>query len=213
MVLDPEPIDKPRKRPLQARSKVTVSAILEAATQILAAEGELTLTTKLVAERAGVSIGTLYQYFPNRDAILLALAEEERQRIAESMRAFVGRINPSGPIDPTREFMRVLIHSYARRSGAKRQFHLIETIKSEERQPKLPDEFAEVLARCWDSAGSDRPVSLNKTHAYVLTHAILGVLRTASIDGSPLLKSRKLEDALCLMVFALRPSPKSPRKS
>jgi len=65
----------PRKRPIQGRSRHTVEAILEAAAQVLERAGYAETTTDLVAERAGVSIGTLYQYFPNKDALLLALAE------------------------------------------------------------------------------------------------------------------------------------------
>lgn len=63
-----------RKRPLQARSAALVAAILDAAAHILEREGPAALTTNRVAERAGVSIGSLYQYFPNRDAILVKLA-------------------------------------------------------------------------------------------------------------------------------------------
>ena len=65
----------PRKRPLQERSRSTVDVVLEAAAQVLERDGYTATTTDLIAERAGVSIGTLYQYFPNKDAILLALAQ------------------------------------------------------------------------------------------------------------------------------------------
>lgn len=60
----------PRKTPLQARSAVTVDAILDATIQVLVACGKERLTTTLVARRAGVSVGTLYQYFPNKSALL-----------------------------------------------------------------------------------------------------------------------------------------------
>lgn len=66
---------KPRKAPLQARSKATVDAILSAAAQVLKRKGYAAATTDRIAERAGVSVGSLYQYFPNKDAILVALAE------------------------------------------------------------------------------------------------------------------------------------------
>lgn len=59
----------PRKRPVQSRSRDTVDAILEATFRVLADLGPA-LTTTRVAELAGVSVGTLYQYFPNRDALL-----------------------------------------------------------------------------------------------------------------------------------------------
>ena len=212
-MLDPDPIDKSRKKPTQARSRLTVASILEAATQVLDAEGEPSLTTKLVAERAGVSIGTLYQYFPNRDAILLALAEEERQRIARSMRKLAEKIDPSGPIDPAREFIRGLIRFYTRRTGAKRQYTLLEAAKSGQGKPTLQDEFVEVLAQCWNRTSSETPALMNKTHAYVLTHAILGVLRTASIDEASFLRDRSFEDALCLIALALRPSQLKRRKT
>ncbi len=66
---------KPRKKPSQARSKATVEAILVAAAQLFRWQGYAGATTDRIAARAGVSVGSLYQYFPNKDAILVALAE------------------------------------------------------------------------------------------------------------------------------------------
>ncbi|MFT4918666.1 MAG: AcrR family transcriptional regulator, partial [Zhongshania aliphaticivorans] len=61
---------EPRRRPSQSRSKVLVDAIIQACKQVLADEGEERLTTNRIAEVAGVTIGSLYQYFPNKEAIL-----------------------------------------------------------------------------------------------------------------------------------------------
>lgn len=66
-----------RKQPQQARSSELVASILEAAVQVLASEGAQRFTTARVAERAGVSIGSLYQYFPNKAAILFRLQSDE----------------------------------------------------------------------------------------------------------------------------------------
>jgi AcrR family transcriptional regulator len=68
---------KPRKQPCQARSSETVNIILEAAARILETRGFAGYTTNAVAERAGVSIGSLYQYFPNKDALTAALIDRE----------------------------------------------------------------------------------------------------------------------------------------
>jgi AcrR family transcriptional regulator len=68
---------KPRKIPIQSRSAATVAAILEAAARILEASGFEGYTTNAVAERAGVSVGSLYQYFPNKDVITHALIMRE----------------------------------------------------------------------------------------------------------------------------------------
>ncbi|CDQ09698.1 Transcriptional regulator, TetR family [Acidithiobacillus ferrivorans] len=69
---------EPRKRPYQQRSAATVDAILEAAARILERKGLDALTTNAVAELAGVSIGSLYQYFPGKAAILAELIRRER---------------------------------------------------------------------------------------------------------------------------------------
>jgi len=83
----PQDLVPPRKRPTQARAHRTVDLILEAAAQILAHEGEEELTTNRIAERAGFSIGTLYQYFPNRESVLDALIERERDSSDRRIRA------------------------------------------------------------------------------------------------------------------------------
>lgn len=61
---------EPRKSPVQARSAASVDAILEATIQVLLSDGKEQLTTTRVASRAGVSVGTLYQYYPNKSALL-----------------------------------------------------------------------------------------------------------------------------------------------
>jgi len=66
---------RPRKSPCQTRSRATVDAILGAAAQVFAAHGYAAGTTNRIAARAGVSIGSLYEYFPNKDALLVALLE------------------------------------------------------------------------------------------------------------------------------------------
>lgn len=67
---------EPRRRPSQERAQATVAAILGAAAEVIASEGYAAMTTNKVAARAGVSIGSLYQYFPNKQAILVSLLEE-----------------------------------------------------------------------------------------------------------------------------------------
>lgn len=72
-----------RKQPQQVRSSELVAAILDAAVQVLAKEGAQRFTTARVAERAGVSVGSLYQYFPNKAAILFRLQSDEWRRTSE----------------------------------------------------------------------------------------------------------------------------------
>jgi AcrR family transcriptional regulator len=75
----------PRKQPSQARSAQTVAVILEAAAHILEVRGFDGYTTNAIAERAGVSIGSLYQYFPSKDAITAALIDRESATLLDAV--------------------------------------------------------------------------------------------------------------------------------
>jgi AcrR family transcriptional regulator len=87
----------PRKAPRQARAQVTHDAILEAATHIIARGGLAAFNTNAVAERAGVSIGSLYQYFPNKDALMVALITQQQTRQLDTLMAAVGAVG-DGPL-------------------------------------------------------------------------------------------------------------------
>ncbi len=87
MATSVETLLNPRKQPVQARSEATVLAIHEASIQVLLAVGYRKLTTTRVAERAGVSVGTLYQYFPNRQALIRAVIERYLAEMSASIEA------------------------------------------------------------------------------------------------------------------------------
>lgn len=76
---------KPRKLPRQARSRATIDAILDAAIQVLLAVGPRRMNTTRVAERAGVSVGTVYQYFPHKQALLYAVVQRYLDEVADAV--------------------------------------------------------------------------------------------------------------------------------
>ena len=96
-----------RKQPKQARSNELVSAVLEAAARVLAAEGAHRFTTARVAEKAGVSVGSLYQYFPNKASILFRLQSDEWQRTTALLRRLLENRDQS-PFDR----LRALVHAF-----------------------------------------------------------------------------------------------------
>jgi AcrR family transcriptional regulator len=98
-----------RKQPKQARSTDLVAAVLEAAVQVLAKEGAQRFTTARVAEKAGVSVGSLYQYFPNKAAILFRLQSNEWRQTGELQRAILEDSERS-PLDR----LRSLVHAFIR---------------------------------------------------------------------------------------------------
>jgi AcrR family transcriptional regulator len=80
------------RKPVQTRAQVTVEAVLDAAVKVLKRVGSASLTTNRIAETAGVSIGSVYQYFPNKGAIYLALHE---RHIAQVDRVMQRRLSDS----------------------------------------------------------------------------------------------------------------------
>lgn len=76
---------EPRKTPVQERSTATVNAILQATVQVLLSGGKARLTTTRIAARAGVSVGTLYQYFPNKTALLQTVLRTHLDAVAEAI--------------------------------------------------------------------------------------------------------------------------------
>jgi len=98
-----------RKRPKQVRSTELVSAILEAAAQVLAEEGAPRFTTARVAERAGVSVGSLYQYFPNKAAIHFRLQSDEWRRTSDLL-----RVTLEDAERPPFERLSAVVHAFIR---------------------------------------------------------------------------------------------------
>jgi len=96
-----------RKQPQQARSTELVAAILQAAVQVLAKHGAQGFTTARVAEKAGVSVGSLYQYFPNKAAILFRLQSDEWRQTTDMLRSI---LEDTGR--PPFARLRALVHAF-----------------------------------------------------------------------------------------------------
>jgi len=104
-----KPAISSRRKPKQARSADLVSAILEAAIQVLAKEGVRRFTTTRVAERAGVSVGSVYQYFPNKASILFRLQADEWRQTTEMLINILQDLRK-----PPLERLRLLVHAFLR---------------------------------------------------------------------------------------------------
>ena len=91
----------PRKKPRQERAKFTVDAIFKATTHILERDGYEKASTNRIAEKAGVSIGSLYQYFPSKDSIVSALVEQYIQKTVKDIEKKANEIEEQS--DPSLE--------------------------------------------------------------------------------------------------------------
>ncbi|RZL28974.1 MAG: TetR/AcrR family transcriptional regulator [Sphingomonas sp.] len=97
-LLPDQTIMNPRKSARQARSAATIEVIVEAAARILETAGLAGYTTNAIAERAGVSVGSLYQYFPNKDAITRALIRRELEMLEAAVMAIDVAQSASAPL-------------------------------------------------------------------------------------------------------------------
>lgn len=116
---------EPRKKPVQARSRATYDAILEAAAQLLDEGGYGHATTNAIAERAGVSIGSVYEYFPSKDAIFAALKSQLDQETFEAILHQLGTVEDRDPAN----FLRAILEARVRSALARPR---LETLLREE---------------------------------------------------------------------------------
>src|SRR3954453_20347070 len=87
-----KPATKPRKRGSQERSRATVAALVEATARILVREGFDKASTNRIAEVAGVSVGSLYQYFPGKEALVAAVIDRHQQQLLRTVRAELAQV-------------------------------------------------------------------------------------------------------------------------
>jgi AcrR family transcriptional regulator len=180
------PRTSPRKKPTQARSEATVDAILGATARVLARDGYDKLSTNRVALQAGVSIGSLYQYFPNKEALVAALVDKHR---AEMMKVFFDRMAEVREL-PVREAARVLVRALVEAHAADPKLHrtLHEQVPRVGRLAHLMEDVeihaaGAVRAYLGSRAGELRVRDL-ETATFVVVHAVEAITH-ASVLARP----------------------------
>ena len=123
----------PRKKPRQARSEATVAAILGGATRVLASHGLEGFNTNRVAEAAGVSVGSLYQYFPNKDALAAALIVRSQAALADGLEGLIAALVGRTLVESVRQ---LAILAVAQQYGEAR---LAAALDYEERRLPVPE--------------------------------------------------------------------------
>jgi AcrR family transcriptional regulator len=192
MAKRPQATEIKRRIPRQARATETVEAILEAATQILEAGGLAAFTTNAVAERAGVSIGTLYQYFTDKNELLRAIAQRElRTTLANVARVLA---DDSGtPEQRVRGVVRAIVNAFHGRLRARRA--VVQAVISQTGGQAFYAPVAAFIA-------ANRLAIIEPHQTFVLSRAFLGAIRAAVLEDPSLLKSRSFEDEIVRLILA-----------
>ena len=202
----PQTHPSPRRTPRQERSQVTVDAIFEAVARIVATQGEGALTTNRIAELAGVSVGSLYQYFPSKEAILVAMLDQHCDRVMLALDALLAQARAEGwpPEQQVRHYVRHYLQAFG---GGLQELRALARLswKQDYRATMLvsvrgtSERIALHLQRMADTYRLQAP---SAAQLFVLTRAFMGAVRAASLEQSPLLDSAEFEDALVALCLA-----------
>lgn len=193
-----------RRKPVQARALDTIEVILQATAQILEREGRAALNTNHIAERAGISIGTLYQYFDNKHAILLEIARREIARDRTVVMQALLDAADGLPADPARTGIRALITSQKKQGKVRRAaFDALVAegfshfgAESAEAFQQVSQLITSRSAKLFpDGARQPSPAML-----FVISRAVTGVIRAAIVEESALLATTEFEDELVHLV-------------
>ena len=195
-----------RRQPRQERALEKVELMLEAATRILDKQGLSGLTTNRVAEVAGVSIGTVYQYFNDKSELLDALAGREVQALTDALLAAMTGPAPTEAGGRVRAIVRAALAAYGGRTGVHRL--LVDHLLARSGTTPLPG-MREAIVRMMSEGGvvgfDHRLRSLSRADAFVLTHAVGGVIRAivAAPHALDAAQRQAIEDALVRLVATL----------
>jgi AcrR family transcriptional regulator len=185
----PKPAATPRKLPKQERSQATVEAILTATTRIL----------NRVAELAGVSIGSLYQYFPNKEALISAVAEHHANKMLQLAQHHLEEIEDNSISNVLRQIVRAALAAHAVNPRLHRVLH--EQIPRSQERRKLDEANTEKMLRSFLAKRCDQlqPQNLDLT-AFMIRCTIEAIIYRAVLDRPEFLKNGELEQELMILL-------------
>lgn len=199
-----------RRRPRQARSESTVDAIYEATAQIIEREGADRITTRRISEVSGFSIGTLYQYFQDRDSLLMAMSISHRDRLIGRLKSTLADCRDQ----PVREAISRLVAvnvAYAR-SHRKTLRAVMRVVTRKGRAARMQEAMRaldDCIGRCLAQLAESDGLALSPACRFVLSRAMTGVLWAAVMDDSDLLDGHEIEQQICAMLMGAVTGDKS----
>jgi AcrR family transcriptional regulator len=198
-----------RREPSQGRAQKTMLLILEAASRLLEQEGLENFNTNRLAEISGFSVGTIYQYFADKRAILLALAQHEQERAMVEVRrllmidlANLPVAAEHSPSPRARPIVRAILQTFGGRQRASRILIDLALQSGEQRHLDSPVTALTSLLTSGAVVGRHGNVTLTETDAFVLTQAVIGPIRAALMHDMRLFRKLQFEDALVDLIDA-----------
>lgn len=190
-----------RRKPIQERAQEKIELILEAATRIIDKDGLEGLTTNRIAEVAGVSIGTLYQYFRDKASIIEVLGQREMKTVTDNIIATLATPISGTPQEPARVLINCVFGAFGGRSRVHRVLleHALQMGRatSVDSSPKL---IANLLASAGVSRSGGQSLRFSPEEAFVITHAFTGVIRASIGSHANDLSREEIKNALQFLI-------------
>lgn len=196
--------------PRQDRARYKVELILEAAMRLLDKGGLAALTTNAMAQTAGVSIGTLYQYFANKEAVLDALADRHMGEMSAGVVAALSDPAEMAPQERIGRVIRAVMASYGGRTQVHRLVMEHSLSRGGGRLTPLLERLVALLSADGARDGDGAVVALSRADAFVLTNAFAGVMRAAILSGETAPPLAEIERALAGLVIGFAESRAAP---
>ncbi|BEV71116.1 hypothetical protein THUN1379_05980 [Paludibacterium sp. THUN1379] len=199
-----QPIDLMTKKPKQARARLTVKLIFESTAQIILREGVDKLTTNRIAEVAGFSVGTLYQYFRNKEAILLAMARHETEHMIGEIDALFDEYAGAATTGLAGALVGFLMQTFYHRRAIRRQIAC--AIFQRQVLLNLYPVIAAVeshVAQCLLDRQAPDMRMLSEAEAYVASRSLIGTLRAGVLEHSEWADHPAFQQALERQLLAM----------
>ena len=193
-----------RRAPRQERSRQKVELMLEAATRLLQQDDPANVSTNAIAKLAGISIGTLYQYFPDKDSLFQALAERELQELSDRIVAVMTGPAPERPGGRISAVVGAVLDAYGGRGIAHRRLMQYSMARG---SAGVLGPMLRQLQASFVQRGIATPQgglqAMSPADAFVMTHAVNGVMRAAVMADPADYGSREaLEQSLTRLILA-----------
>jgi AcrR family transcriptional regulator len=174
---------RPRKQPKQERSRELVSSILDAAARVFVREGYARATTNRIAAAAGVSVGSLYQYFPSKDAIAVALLRRHRARVVATIAGNRTGMGEASLEARVLDLVRAAIAAHGLDPGLHRVLieHVLRTSARRE-MLGFEDRIEEIIVENLSSALEGIPASDLQLAAFILVRTVMTITHAAVVD-------------------------------
>jgi AcrR family transcriptional regulator len=203
----------PRKTARQDRSRATVESILEASARILIRSGYDALNTNLAAESAGVSVGTLYQYFPNKEALVAALLDRHLEEMLGIMRSEVPRLLAAPVVEAVPQFVRVMLESHRVDPELHRVFaEQLPRVGAFDRVAAVEKEAYDLVRTYLEVHRAEIAPENVDVAAFVVVTTVESLTHAAVLSRPDLLQSRELQGEITACVLRyLVPAAGAPR--